>query len=89
MTPNDVVRKRVVWRRVSLLAKMIQTLQGGPIAESEPRLLPALTALFAHQLGVYRRIVMAPSLLNAVTPSSSGFAEKALPSTNLVMRSAI
>ena len=65
MTPNDVVRKRVVWRRVSLLAKMIQTLQGGPIAESERRLLPGLTALFAHQLGVYRRIVLAPSLLNS------------------------
>ena len=65
MTPNDVVRKRVVWRRVSLLAKMIRTLKGTPVAESEPRLLPALAVLFAQQLSVFRQIVMAPSLLNA------------------------
>ena len=65
MTPNDIVRKRVVWRRVSLLAKMLQTLKGSPIAELEPRLLPALTVLFAQQLSIYRQIVMAPSLLNA------------------------
>ena len=64
MTPNDVARKRVVWKRVDMLAKTIQLLQENPAAASEPRLLPMLGAIFVEQLAICRRIVLAPIQLN-------------------------